>query len=117
MDNVYIISIVTTFLYCLAKLAELKFAKHWSSSNSSGDEDEDDDGGDESGSRSRSQSRSRSMKHLLRDAVLLFICTFVSSYVYFHMDSGITELLHIMTETKTVPQVGASEIFTGEPNF
>ena len=112
MDNVYIISIVTTFLYCLAKLAELKFAKHWSSNSG----DEDDDEQDDSGS-SRSRSRSRSMKHLLRDAVLLFICTFVSSYVYFHMDSGITELLHIMTETKTVPQVGASEIFTGEPDF
>ena len=107
MENVFIISILCTFIFCLAKLCEAKFLlqKEANASSSSDDDDEGVGGG------------GKPLKHLLRDAVVVFGATVASTYLFFHVDTNVTNVLHILTETKTAPAKGASEIFTGNPEF
>lgn len=78
-------------------------------------QNQDDD--DNDGNSSSSGAGIKPLKFLIRDALIVFISSMLSTYIYFHVDTNITNLLHILTETKTIPEVGASEIFTGEPDF
>ena len=94
MENIYIISLLCTFLFCLGKLCEAKLLHK--------DEEED---------------TIKPLKYLMRDAVIVFAANVVSTYVFFHVDTNITDMLHILTEVKTAPVKGASEIFTGTPEF
>ena len=111
MENVFIISLLCTFFFCLAKLIEVKFMQkdtenQEDASSSSSDED-----------NRRSSSSSKPLKYLLRDALIVFAANVVSTYLYMHVDGNVTDILHILTETKTAPVKGASEIFTGAPGF
>ena len=104
MENIIVISLISTFLFCLAKLVEVKFL-----TPQNDDHDDDDHAGGAGGIKP--------LKFLIRDALIVFISSMISTYIYFHVDTNITNLLHILTETKTIPEVGASEIFTGQPDF
>ena len=95
MENILIISLLSTFLFCLAKLLELRFL-------STADDD---------------AHASKPLKFLVRDAVIVFLASMASVYAYFHIDSNVTSLLQVITETKTIPDVGASEVFVGQPDF
>ena len=107
MENIIIISLLSTFLCCLVKLVEMKFMVP--SVGGGGGDDGDEYSGVGGGGKP--------LKFLIRDALIVFICTMASTYVYFHVDTNVMNLLHIITETKTTPQVGASEVFAGQPDF
>lgn len=107
MENVFIISLLCTFFFCLAKLFEVKFMQS--------DNDVNQDESDEN--NHHHAGASKPLRHLLRDALIVFAANVVSTYLYMHVDGNITDILHILTETKTAPVKGASEIFTGSPGF
>ena len=94
-ENIYVISLMCTFLFCLGKLCEIKLLKH--------NDDPTDD--------------IKPLQFLMRDAAIVFGASMLSSYIFFNVDTNITDMLHVLTETKTTPQQGMSEIFTGEPEF
>lgn len=109
MENVFIISILCTFIFCLAKLCEAKFLQKEKEASAADDGD--------GTTTSAGGGGGKPLKHLLRDAVVVFGATVASTYLYFHVDTNVTNVLHILTETKTAPMKGASEIFTGNPEF
>ena len=101
MEDVYVISLLCTFLFCLAKLCEMKLLQ------SADPEDDEEFGGD----------KKKPLKYLLRDAVIVFAVSFLSTYIHFHVHFDMTNLMHVIMETKTEPQTGMSEVFTGDPDF
>ena len=87
MDNIYIIPFVTTILFCLAKLIEMKFI----------------------------DKELKPMKFLVRDAIIVFACSLLASYIFFNSNGSIDDFMSIITETKTIPKT--TEIFTDVPGF
>ena len=57
-----------------------------------------------------------SLKEIVRDAFIVFVCSVVSSFIFFHMDGSLTDFLNVLTETKTMNS-GVTQIFTDEPGF
>jgi len=89
MENVFVISFLVTALFCLAKFVEMKFL----------------------------ENELKPLKFLMRDAVIVFVCSVLATFVFFNMDVSLTDFLNVMTETKTAPVGGAAEIFTEAPGF
>ena len=91
MENIFIIAIVSTILFCLAKFLDMKYIG----------------------------KESKPLKIIVRDAIIVFACSASAAFVFFNMNSSISEMLNIMTDTKTVPigGIGATEIFTDSPGF
>ena len=87
MDNVYIIPFVTTFFFCLAKLIEMKFI----------------------------DKEMKPMKFLVRDAIIVFVCSLLTSYIFFNFCGSLDDFMSVITETKTIPKI--TEIFTDVPGF
>jgi len=88
MEKVFLISIFITFLFCLLKFIEMKYL----------DKDY------------------KPLKIFVRDSIYVFICSFVSTFVYFYMDGTINDFLNVLTNTKTM-NTGVTQIFTDEPGF
>jgi len=90
MENIFIISLLTTFLYSLAKIVIMKFV----------------------------DKEMQPLKELVKDAVIVFSTSLIAVYVFSHMDGNMTNFLNVITDTKTIPAgLGASEIFTDVPTF
>lgn len=91
MENIFIIAIVSTFFFCLAKFLDMKYV----------------------------EKEKKPLKFLVRDAIIVFACSAFATFIYFNMNGSISEMLNIMTETKTAPVggIGATEIFTDGPGF
>ena len=88
MEKVFVISIIVVFLFCLSKFLEMKYLeKEW-----------------------------KPLKHLVRDAIIVFACTALGSFVYFHMDGSVTDFLNIVTENKAL-NVASPQVFTDDPGF
>jgi len=85
----FVISILVTALFCLAKFIEMKYV----------------------------ENELKPLKFLMRDAVIVFICSVASTFIFFNMDVSLSDFLNVMTETKTAPVGGAAEIFTEAPGF
>jgi len=90
MENIFIISLLTTFLYCLVKIGIMKFV----------------------------DKEMQPLKILVKDAVLVFITSMVATYAFYKMDGNISNMLNVITDTTTVPVgSGVTEIFTDVPAF
>jgi hypothetical protein len=88
MEKVFILSIIVTCLFVILKALEMKFIdKEW-----------------------------KPLKIIIRDAVVVFVCSMVGSFLYFHMDGSVTDFLNVVTDNKSF-NMGATQIFTDEPGF
>jgi hypothetical protein len=56
------------------------------------------------------------IKVIIRDAVVVFVCSMVGSFMLFNSDSSITDFLNIVTDNKSF-NMSATEIFTDAPGF
>uniref|UniRef100_A0A6C0JH29 Uncharacterized protein n=1 Tax=viral metagenome TaxID=1070528 RepID=A0A6C0JH29_9ZZZZ len=56
------------------------------------------------------------IKMIIRDAVGVFVCSMVGSFMLFNADSSITDFLNIVTDNKSF-NMSATEIFTDAPGF
>ena len=57
------------------------------------------------------------VKHICRDALIIFAVTLLSNYFYNNIHNDIDNLYNVITETKTFQFKGNTEIFTDIPNF
>jgi hypothetical protein len=94
-QNILIIPVITTLLFCVSKIAEMKFI------------DKD----------------IKPLKILFRDVLIVFISSLSATYIYFHFSEYIQEFINIITDSKVIAGgsgknvVSATEIFTDTPNF
>ena len=89
MEKILTIAVLITVFYCLAKFIEMKFV----------------------------EKEMKPLKFLVRDALIVFISGTVASYICFNVDGKLMDFLNVMTDTKTAPAIGATEIFTDSPGF
>jgi len=88
MEKVFILSIITTCLFVVIKILEMKFVdKEW-----------------------------KPLKNIIRDAVIVFVCSMVGSFLLFQMDGSVTDFLNVVTDNKSF-NMSATQIFTDAPGF
>lgn len=56
------------------------------------------------------------LKTIIRDAVIIFVCSVVGSFLLFQVDSSVTDFLNVVTDNKSF-NMSATQIFTDEPGF
>ena len=104
MNHLIIIPFMATVLYCTIKICEKRYF--------SSDDDDDDDN-----NNNNNNNNKYAMKFICRDAVIVFIVTLLSNYIYNNIHNDIDNLYNVVTETKTFQFKGNTEIFTDNPNF
>lgn len=88
MEKVFGIAVLVTLLFSITKFLEMKYLeKEW-----------------------------KPLKSVVRDAVIVFICTFASGFVIFEMNGSINDFFNVVTETKTL-NPAATQVFTDDPGF
>ena len=88
MEKVFVMSIFITFLFCVFKFLEMKYLeKEW-----------------------------KPLKFVVRDAIIVFICGSIASFVFIHLDSSISDFFNVVTDNKTL-NTNAVQIFTDAPGF
>jgi hypothetical protein len=90
MEQVFIIAISTVVVFSIIKMIESRYL-------------------DKSDER-------KPLKEMVRDIVVLFIASFVSSFVYFQFQNNIRDFFNIVTETPTL-NAASIQIFTDNPGF
>jgi hypothetical protein len=88
MEKVFFISILITIFFIAIKFIEMKFI----------------------------DKELKPLKLLVRDSLIVMICAFLSTFIYFNMDYSVSELLNVVTETKTI-NPSTTQIFTDDPGF
>lgn len=90
MENLFIIAVITTICFCVGKFLEMKFVEK--------------------------EKEMKPLKFFVRDAVIVFSSALIASFIYFHLNSSMTDLMNTVTETKVL-RTGATEVFTDVPGF
>jgi Na+-transporting methylmalonyl-CoA/oxaloacetate decarboxylase beta subunit len=88
--NYLIVPIISAILFCLAKLLEMKYTD---------------------------ERETFALKYVVRDTIIIFAVTLVAIFIDSNIKLHFHTLLNLMTETKTLPLIGMTEIFTDQPNF
>ena len=88
MEAVLIISLCVTAFFCIAKVIEMRYL----------------------------DKETKPLKHLVRDAIIVFMSSLLGSTMCLHMKETIADFFNIVTETKTL-NPAATEIFTDSPGF
>jgi len=88
MEKMLMVAMITTFLFCLIKLLQMKYL----------------------------EKEMRPLKDLVRDAIIVFIAGFAGYFVYFKMDGTVSDFFNAVTETNVITP-GNTEIFTDKPDF
>jgi hypothetical protein len=89
MEKPIILSILATFLFCIMKFLEMKYL----------------------------EKEFKPLKFIVRDAVIIFTSVFIASYIVMsYLDTGITNLFNVITDTKTL-NAATTQVFTDVPGF
>ena len=88
MEKAFGIAILVALLFSVVKFLEMKYLeKEW-----------------------------KPLKVLIRDAVIVFACSFLCSFVILDLDGTIQDFFNVVTETKTL-NTASTQVFTDEPGF
>lgn len=88
MEKVFMIAIIVTILFLGSKAVEMKYIdKEW-----------------------------KPMKLVVRDAITVFACTALGSFMYLHLDGSVVDFLNVVTKSKTF-DMSQTQVFTDEPGF
>ena len=87
--NVFIIPVIVTLLFCITKFIEMKYI----------------------------DKIVKPLKFVIRDSIIVFICSLLANFIYLNMNGTIHEFINVVTDTKTIPVCGTTDIFTGDPGF
>ena len=91
MNNlIIVIPLIATILFCLARIFENYYT----------DKDNQYD-----------------TRIILRDAILVFIVTLGSNCIYMYIHVYLENFMNVITDSKLLPIIGTTEIFTDAPNF
>lgn len=88
MENLFLFAFLTTILFCLVKIVEMKYI----------------------------EKELKPLKFIVRDAVAVFVCSLIASYSYFYMNDSFTDFMNVVTENKSL-NLDSTQIFTDTPNF
>jgi hypothetical protein len=88
MEQVFIISICITVLFCVAKVVEMKFI----------------------------DKKFKPMKYLMRDAIIVLASSAIVTYAVLNMNSTIKSFFNVVTDSKTITPA-TTEVFTDAPGF
>ena len=89
MENIVIISVLATIVFCIMKFVETRYLE---------------------------KDTKTPLKIYVRDAIVVFVAAVVSSTIYFNLSGYLTDFFNMVTETKTLDS-SATEIFTDAPGF
>ena len=89
MQKILLISFCITFLFSFFKFIEMKYLEN---------------------------GELKPLKYFVRDAVIVFSSSLVTTYTCMHLDGSITNFFNLLTDTKTI-NIAATEIFTDMPGF
>lgn len=88
MEKVFIISILITIFYCAYRFIEMKFI----------------------------DKQLKPLKIIVRDAIIVFLCSMLACYMFFYLESYITGFFNVITDSKTI-NPATTQIFTDDPGF
>ena len=88
MENIFIIAFLVTILFSAFKFFESKYL----------------------------EKEEKPLKVIVRDAIIVFVCSVVSSFIFFNCQEYINEFFNVVTETKVL-NANNTQIFTGAPEF
>lgn len=88
MEKMFILASLITFLFCSMKIIEMKYvSKEW-----------------------------KPLKHVIRDAVIVFMSSISSLFVFNVSNGSMTDFFNIVTDNKVL-NPASTEVFTGDPGF
>jgi multisubunit Na+/H+ antiporter MnhB subunit len=90
MENMLIVAIMTTLLFCAFKFVEMRFIDK--------------------------QKEMKPLKFFVRDLVLVFVSSLAAGFFFFNSNKQISEFVNTITDTKVIPE-GAAQVFTDAPGF
>ena len=90
MENAFTLSFMVTIIFAFAKFVEYKFFD-----------------------KTREM---KPLKYFIRDLVIVFACCFIGSLAYFEINGTITELVGVITDSKTINPTSL-QVFTEMPGF
>ena len=77
MEEVFVVAILITVFYCATKFIEIRYLN----------------GNDQD---------ITPLKDIVRDALMVMVCSITGSYVYFNFRTYITDFFNVVTETKVL---------------
>ena len=90
MEQVFIIAVIITILYCVSKFIEIRFLSN--------------------------DRKPKPMKDIVRDSIVVMVCSITGVYIYYQFSEYISDFFNIVTETKVLTQAN-TQVFTDTPNF
>ena len=91
MEQVFIVAIIITILFAGTKFIEMRYLN-----------------GD--------NSKPIPLKDVVRDALVVLVCSMTGSYIYFNFQNHITDFFNVVTETKVL-NAATTQVFTDVPAF
>lgn len=88
MENLFFIAMFATLLFLAIKILEMKYL----------------------------DKEMKPIKFMVRDGLIVFVSTILSSYGYNYYNGSVTDFLNVITENK-VMNTEATQIFTDSPGF
>ena len=88
MENLILFAIFTTAIFILLKILEMKYL----------------------------EEEMKPLKFMVRDAVIVFTSAIAAAVLRFYIKGSLADFLNVVTENK-IPNLEATQIFTGEPGF
>jgi hypothetical protein len=88
MEREFILAAFVTLMFSVMKFVEMKYV----------------------------DKESKPMKLFVRDSIIVFICTLLSSYLFFSFDGYISDFFNVVTDSKVINPAN-TQVFTDVPGF
>jgi hypothetical protein len=90
MENMLIVAIITTVLFCIMKFVEIRFIEK--------------------------RKEIKPLKYFVRDLVFVFVSSIITGFIFFGANKQISEFVNTITNTKVMTD-GPAAVFTDAPGF
>jgi hypothetical protein len=90
MENMLIVAVITTLIFCALKFIEIRFIEK--------------------------KKEMKPLKYFVRDMVLVFVSSLVAGFFFFSANKQISEFVNTITDTKVMLD-GQAPVFTDAPGF
>lgn len=91
MENIIVIAIIISVVYCFLKFVETKFFE-------------------------KKATDMKPLKYFVRDVVLVFLSALLGTFIYFNVYGQVSDLVNTITDTKVMVS-GPAPVFTDAPGF
>jgi len=88
MEQIVLLSFLITVLFCVFKVVEMKYL----------------------------EKEDKPLKFLVRDAIVVFICSLLATFLFENMEHHLNDFFNVVTET-TVLHANNTQVFTDTPGF